>query len=108
MKNDRDFLWMILILNLYIFINIVYRYKQMPIFSDKAKKKVYLRRKSSRLQGYTAACFIFMGLMAIGYEWLKDNDQRSGFQTNDIGKKVGQSIAYKYLTNFLPKSENIK
>lgn len=37
----------------------------MPIFSDKTKKKVYLRKKSLRLQGIAMGCTAAFGIFSL-------------------------------------------
>ena len=67
----------------------------MGIF-DNNKKRVYLRRKSLRLQGFARASLLGMMIAMAGYELTKEQTDRGGMQANDIANKIHEVIGYSF------------
>lgn len=72
----------------------------MPIFGNNDKKKrVYLRRKSLRLQSYSIVGLMCLaGALALN-EIIKDSTERGGTEMNNVGTNVKEAISYWWFSN---------
>lgn len=73
----------------------------MSIFGNHLKSKVYLRRKSLRLQNYLNACLFLTGVTAIIYFYFMDEEEK-----NAKGRTVTTDTQEAYIYYTTPNSSN--